>query len=220
MDGGDNYFKVLVVGNGMVGKTCLISRYVHDVFQISTKATIGVEFLVKEGIPCGNQEVTLQIWDVAGQERYEAMCRVYFQAAMGALVVYDTTNPASFQDAPKWKELIDSKVTLTDGSPIPCILVGNKCDRKPVPPRTPEALDSFCADHGFVGHVLTSAKTNVNVVKTFELLVEHVVKNEERLLETQPTVPIESSIRLHEPPPSNTNNTNGKEKKGKKTGCC
>ena len=103
-------YKVLVVGEGNTGKTCIIRRYVHNIFQMSTKATIGVDFALKVLNWDRTKNITLQIWDIAGQERYGQMTRVYYQAAVGALIVYDVTRPESFDAVVKWKQDIDHKV--------------------------------------------------------------------------------------------------------------
>jgi|EP00670_Eutreptiella_braarudii_P003857 small GTP-binding protein len=174
-------YKVLVVGEGNTGKTCIIRRYVHNIFQMSTKATIGVDFALKVLNWDRTKNITLQIWDIAGQERYGQMTRVYYQAAVGALVVYDVTRPESFDAVAKWKQDIDNKVFLSDGSKIPCVLLANKCDLPEVPERTKDELDSFCASHGFVGWFHTSSKENINIEKAYKFLVDKVLENDQRL---------------------------------------
>eukprot|EP01012_Entosiphon_sulcatum_P029621 TRINITY_DN3618_c0_g1_i1.p1 TRINITY_DN3618_c0_g1~~TRINITY_DN3618_c0_g1_i1.p1 ORF type:complete len:216 (+),score=51.92 TRINITY_DN3618_c0_g1_i1:365-1012(+) len=166
--------KVLVVGAKATGKTCLIRRYTTNSFSNATKPTLGVDFAVKD-IPISDSiNLSLQIWDIAGQERYESMTRSYYQAAVGALVVYDRTREATWESACKWKEDIDKKVTLPDGQPIPCVLVANKCDLEAKPPRSGEELDAFCKEHRFVGWIETSSKENTNVEECFQLLVQKV----------------------------------------------
>jgi Ras-related protein Rab-32 len=174
-------YKVLVVGEGNTGKTCIIRRYVHNIFQMSTKATIGVDFALKVLHWDRARNITLQIWDIAGQERYGQMTRVYYQAAVAALVVYDVTRPESFDAVAKWKSDIDHKVFLADGSKLPCLLLANKCDLPAVPPRAKEDLDAFCAEHDFVGWFETSSKENINIEKAFKCLVEKVLENDQRL---------------------------------------
>eukprot|EP00667_Euglena_gracilis_P019775 EG_transcript_21240 len=174
-------YKVLVVGEGNTGKTCIIRRYVHNIFQMSTKATIGVDFALKVLNWDRTKNITLQIWDIAGQERYGQMTRVYYQAAVGALVVYDVTRPESFDAVTKWKQDIDHKVFLADGSKIPCVLLANKCDLPAVPPRTKEELDQFCLEHEFVGWFETSSKENINIEKAYKFLVEKILENDQRL---------------------------------------
>lgn len=73
-----------------------------------------------------NTIVRLQLWDVAGQERFGSMTRVYFKDALGALICFDVTKLQTFEAVKKWKEDLDSKVSMPDGSPIPTVLVANK----------------------------------------------------------------------------------------------
>eukprot|EP00758_Cryptobia_borreli_P001874 Tbor_TRINITY_DN2603_c12_g1::TRINITY_DN2603_c12_g1_i3::g.17913::m.17913/K07918/RAB32; Ras-related protein Rab-32 len=169
--------KILVIGEGNTGKTCLIRRYVHNIFQHTNKATIGVDFALKV-LNQNNRSITLQIWDIAGQERYGQMTRVYYQAAVGAMVVCDATRPDTMMLAVKWKQDLDSKVSLgPNAKPIPCVLLVNKVDlledRKINEPEG--KMDEFCLEHGFVGWFETSAKEDKNVAHAFQALVDHVL---------------------------------------------
>eukprot|EP01013_Petalomonas_cantuscygni_P016143 TRINITY_DN33098_c0_g1_i1.p2 TRINITY_DN33098_c0_g1~~TRINITY_DN33098_c0_g1_i1.p2 ORF type:complete len:215 (-),score=39.95 TRINITY_DN33098_c0_g1_i1:197-841(-) len=174
-DAPDHVFKILVVGVNNAGKTCLIRQYVHKLFQANIKPTIGVDFALKV-LERGTRPVTVQIWDIAGQERCGSMTRVYYQAAVGALVVYDSTDPASFDGVSTWKDDIDYKVLMPDGNPIPCVLVANKCDLPENPPRSDEWLDQYARRHGFVGWVRTSARENTRVDDAFHMLIDHVLE--------------------------------------------
>ena len=166
--------KVLVIGESGTGKTCLIRRYVHGIFQATNKATIGVDFALKV-LNHNNRNITLQIWDIAGQERYGQMTRVYYQAAVGAMVVCDQSRPETMELAIKWKQDLDSKVFLgSTGKTIPCVLLVNKCDLGKLD-KTNEQMDTFCREHGFAGWFLTSAKDDKNVAPAFNALVDHVL---------------------------------------------
>ncbi len=96
------------------------------------------------------------------------MTRVYYREAVGAFVVFDVTRVATFEAVQKWKNDIDSKVTLPpDDRPIPVVLLANKCDLNPKDGlgRNKEEMDKFCAEHGFAGWFETSAKDNVGIDK-------------------------------------------------------
>ena len=166
--------KVLVIGEGGCGKTCFIRRYVHGIFQATNKPTIGVDFALKM-LNHSGRSITLQIWDIAGQERYGQMTRVYYQTSVGAIVLCDITRPETMDLAIKWKEDLDTKVFLgTSGKPIPCILAVNKADLGQLH-KSREEMDVYCRDYGFVGWFETSAKDDKNISHVMNALVDHVV---------------------------------------------
>ena len=179
---GSSLYKVLVVGNGAVGKTSIIRRYVANIFQLSTKGTIGVDFALKLVQREGGRQITLQIWDVAGQERYGQMTRVYYQGAVAAFVCFDIHNDDSFKAVSKWKGDVDSKVFLPNGSPIPCILLANKCDKGPLTDRySAEDMDRFCADNNFLCWFETSAQADIGITPAFDRLIEGIAANDDSI---------------------------------------
>merc|ERR1719420_2009997 len=128
-DGVTEYlYKVLVVGDIGTGKTSIIKRFVHNIFSMHYKSTIGVDFALKVINWDANTVVRLQLWDIAGQERFGNMTRVYYRDAAAAFVVFDLTRRTTFEAVRKWKEDLDSKVITTDGAKIPTILLANKSD--------------------------------------------------------------------------------------------
>uniref|UniRef100_A0A3Q2YKR8 Ras-related protein Rab n=1 Tax=Hippocampus comes TaxID=109280 RepID=A0A3Q2YKR8_HIPCM len=169
-------FKVLVIGDLGVGKTSIIKRYVHHIFSQHYRATIGVDFALKVLQWDRDTVIRLQLWDIAGQERYGNMTRVYYREAVGALVVFDSTRASTFDAVLKWKDDLDSKVTLNHGRPVPAVLLANKADQAAC---TQTRLDAFCRDNGFVGWFQTSAKENSNIEEAAHCLVEHILSNEE-----------------------------------------
>uniref|UniRef100_A0A7N6BLF7 Ras-related protein Rab n=1 Tax=Anabas testudineus TaxID=64144 RepID=A0A7N6BLF7_ANATE len=169
-------FKVLVIGDLGVGKTSIIKRYVHQIFSQHYRATIGVDFALKVLQWDNDTVIRLQLWDIAGQERYGNMTRVYYREAVGALVVFDVTRASTFDAVLKWKEDLDSKVTLNHGRPVPAVLLANKSDQVV---SQPSKLDSFCRENGFVGWFRTSAKENTNIEEAARCLIGHILNNEE-----------------------------------------
>ena len=97
-------------------------------FNREYKATIGVDFAYKLIQVSPNQVVRLQLWDIAGQERFGNMTRVYYREAVGAFIVFDLTRHSTLETVKKWKQDIDTKVRLQDNfeSPIPVVLLANK----------------------------------------------------------------------------------------------
>jgi len=168
-------YKVLVVGDMGTGKTAIIRQYVNHSYSESYKSTIGVDFALKEINWDAKSLIRLQLWDIAGQERYGNMTRVYYKEAVGAFVVFDITRNSSFEAVKKWKVDIDTKVTLHGDQPIPVVLLANKCDLVKTP-CSEEVMNEYCKEHGFVGWFATSAKENVHIDEAVTCLVEHIRK--------------------------------------------
>jgi ras-related protein rab-32 len=91
---------------------------------------IGIDFALKVINWDDNCVVRLQLWDIAGQERFGNMTRVYYKEAVGAFVVFDVSQFKTFEATLKWKLDLDSKVLLPDGSKVPCLLLANKVSSK------------------------------------------------------------------------------------------
>ncbi|XP_053160699.1 ras-related protein Rab-38 isoform X3 [Hemicordylus capensis] len=115
----------------------------------------------------------------AGQERFGNMTRVYYREAMGAFIVFDVTRPATFEAVTKWKEDLDTKLTLPNGKPVPTVLLANKCDQgKEVLVNNGFKMEQFCQENGFVGWFETSAKENINIDEASRCLVKHIIASE------------------------------------------
>eukprot|EP01091_Cochliopodium_minus_P005113 TRINITY_DN15092_c0_g1_i1.p1 TRINITY_DN15092_c0_g1~~TRINITY_DN15092_c0_g1_i1.p1 ORF type:complete len:217 (+),score=53.23 TRINITY_DN15092_c0_g1_i1:327-977(+) len=170
-------YKVLVVGDIGTGKTSIIKRFVHNIFSMHYKSTIGVDFALKVINWDPKTIVRLQLWDIAGQERFGNMTRVYYKEAVGAFVVFDITRVATFEAVVKWKNDIDVKVTLPDDRPIPVVLLANKCDvgTKEGPGKNSEEMQKFCEEHGFSGWFETSAKNNIGIDEAAKFLVQKIL---------------------------------------------
>ncbi|KAH3766893.1 Ras family protein [Pelomyxa schiedti] len=157
----EHLLKVLVVGDMGTGKTSIISRYVYDCFSDQYKTTVGVDFSLKVLKWDEETLVRLQLWDIAGQERFGNMTRVYYKEASAAFIVFDITRLGTFTTVKNWKEDIDSKVLGPDGTPIPVVLIANKCDSDVWEKTycvTKEELDQYVNEYHFVGWRGTSAK--------------------------------------------------------------
>ena len=108
------------------------------------------------------------------------MTRVYYKEAVGALIVFDLTRSDTFKAADKWKADLDTKVLLPDGRPIPCLLVGNKCDEPASEAifSNEEAMEDYCKEKGFAGFFATSAKENTNVEEMAQFLLQKIIDND------------------------------------------
>ena len=124
-------FKVILLGDGAVGKTSLASRFASDAFAASYKQTVGVDFFLKHIELPGSTEVALQLWDIGGQSIGSKMLGNYIYGAQVVLLCYDITNYQSFQNLEDWYRL----VRRTFGSrALPYVaLIGNKSAPPPRP---------------------------------------------------------------------------------------
>ncbi|XP_077151255.1 ras-related protein Rab-7L1 [Ranitomeya variabilis] len=174
----DYLFKVLVVGDSTVGKTSLLHRYVHDVFGKEYKMTMGVDFALKVVQWSDTEMVRLQLWDIAGQERFTSMTRLYYKQASGCIIMFDLTSADSFRSCQMWKSDLDNKVTLSNGDPVPCILLANKCDLSPWAV-TKEQIDKFSKENNFIGWTETSVKENKNINESMRVLIERMMEARE-----------------------------------------
>lgn len=159
----------------MCRKTSLIKRYTEGFFTPNYKLTIGVDFAVKSLEWDAHNTVNLQLWDVAGHERFGTMTRVYYKYAIAAVIVYDLQRPATFDAVLKWREDVNNKVVLANDAPIPCLLLANKCDLPDVHVDE-DALNAFCEEQNFIGWYATSAASNANVDEAMRFLVSKILE--------------------------------------------
>ncbi|XP_023327347.1 ras-related protein Rab-21 [Eurytemora carolleeae] len=147
-------FKVVLLGEGCVGKTSCVLRYVEDEFNKKHLTTLQASFLRKT-IIVQKKTIFLNIWDTAGQERFHALGPIYYRDANGAVLVYDITDEDSFQKVQSWVRELKKML----GDEISIVIVGNKTDlvNKRVIKR--EDAESYAASVG-AQHYLTSAKLN------------------------------------------------------------
>jgi len=176
-DGGpkqQHLYKVLVIGDYAVGKTSIIKRYCEGYFTPNYKLTIGVDFAVKVVEWDEKTTVSLQLWDIAGHERFGNMTRVYYKFAIAAIIVFDLSRPATFEAITKWRDDVNSKVVLGNQEPIPVLLLANKCDLPGVTIEK-DMLDRFCRENNFIGWYPTSAQNNVNIDEGMKFLIQKIL---------------------------------------------
>ena len=153
--------KVVIAGDGNVGKTSLVRRYCEGKFEVSRVATIGVDFqtqIVK--LPSG--QVKLSIWDMAGQERFRVVRGGFYRGSLAAALVFDITNPSSLTNLEKWYQEI-SEVAPNQKF----MIVGNKIDLERV--QGPEPAQAYAAKIG-APYLETSALTGEGVGRMFETM--------------------------------------------------
>ena len=164
-------FKLILIGDAAVGKTNILSKYLRDEFDPNSKSTVGVEFGTKN-ITLENNKIKLQIWDTAGQERYRSVTSAYYKGAKGAILVYDITRKATFENIDKW--IPDLK--NNGDSDIIIMLIGNKCDlENERQVSTSEGKEK--AENYKIAFLETSAMDGTNIQRAFQELIEDVYKN-------------------------------------------
>lgn len=104
----DLLFKLLLIGDSGVGKTCILFRFSDDAFNNTFISTIGIDFKIKT-IELRGKKIKLQIWDTAGQERFHTITTSYYRGAMGIMLVYDISNSKSFDNIAKWLRNIQGR---------------------------------------------------------------------------------------------------------------
>mmetsp|Transcript_14551 Transcript_14551/g.35478 ORF Transcript_14551/g.35478 Transcript_14551/m.35478 type:complete len:203 (-) Transcript_14551:453-1061(-) len=162
--------KVVLLGEGRVGKTSLCLRYVNNVFSDKQKSTITATYLDKF-LNIGKKSVKLMIWDTAGQERFHALGPIYYRDANGALLVYDITDRDSFTKVRHWvKEL--RKIV---GKDIVLCIVGNKIDMEKKRQVDKDEALKYAEQVGAV-HCLASAKSGRGVEQAFLELTKGLLK--------------------------------------------
>lgn len=155
-------YKILLLGDGNVGKTSLIMRFTTGRFKETYKATIGTDIFQKI---IDNKD--LQIWDLSGQSHFKNIRMKFYKRANGSLIVFDLTNPNSFESLENWVE--EAQEVTGD---IPSVLVGNKKDLDHlIQPETLEKAKKFAESKG-IEFVFTSAKNGDNVEEAFKKLAE------------------------------------------------
>jgi len=164
----DATFKICIFGDGGVGKTTLISKYLTGVFKGDTTITIGVDFHIKV-IRLYGMKVKLQIWDFAGEERFRFLLPGYMRGASGGIFMYDTTRYSSLKHIDDWMKVLNSDVLKTPEQ-IPIILVGGKIDLEEF--RTVDNKEAFkiAKSNHLNGFIECSAKTGDNVEIIFETI--------------------------------------------------
>ncbi|XP_030839200.1 ras-related protein Rab-23 [Strongylocentrotus purpuratus] len=168
--------KVVIVGNGAVGKSSMIQRYCKGIFTKDYKKTIGVDFLERQ-IEFNDEDVRLMLWDTAGQEEFDAITKSYYRGAQAGVLVFSTVDRDSFEAIDKWRVKVEDEV-----GNIPLVLVQNKIDLVEQAVLEPEEAEAL-AKRMKLRFYRTSVKENLNVEDVFRYLTERYI---ERIHSTEP----------------------------------
>lgn len=167
-------YKICILGDGGVGKTTLINRYLTGVFKDNLKITIGVNFYIKN-LEFNERAVTLQIWDFAGEDRFRFILPNYLLGAAGAIFLYDITRFSSFRNFNSWMEIFEEG-GKKNGTKIPLLMVGSKKDLDYKRAVSYEDARTFAESfNGVYDYLECSAKTGENVTLLFERLIQQII---------------------------------------------
>ncbi|CAI9546950.1 unnamed protein product [Staurois parvus] len=172
-DAYDFLFKIVLIGDAGVGKTCVVQRFKSGVFVERQGSTIGVDFTMKT-LEIQGKRVKLQIWDTAGQERFRTITQSYYRSANGAIIAYDISKKKSFESVPRWIE----DVKKYAGSNIVQLLIGNKSDMHDFREVQLQDAENLANHYDIINVIETSAKDSSNVEEAFvkmamELMMRH-----------------------------------------------
>ena len=177
--------KIVIVGGASVGKTCLFNRFCFNSFNFDSSMTIGLSFHsinlpihkkdAVESVP--NKYIVNSIFDFGGQDRFKPLIPKFLGGANGALLVFDLTNPISFEQLEFW---YDQLLEHAEGSKIPKILVGSKSDLLDSTPRDmiiqEEVIKDFVKENELDGFFKTSALKNLKVLEVFKELNNMILR--------------------------------------------
>ena len=165
-------FRLVLLGSCAVGKSSLLARFVNDCFLDGPESTIGPVFVTRT-VNLDGRAVTLEIWDTAGQERYESLAPMYYRRAQAAIVVYDITNPGTFQRAKMWVNELRERGSLD----VVIALAGNKADLTDKRMVDYKEADAYAKENSLL-LMETSAKTAMNVNEIFQAVAETIPKSQ------------------------------------------
>ena len=168
-------FKICIFGDGGVGKTTLVQRYITGQFSQSTKMTIGVDILTKQ-LQIEDWLVTLQIWDFGGEERFRFFLPAYARGSFGGIYMYDKTRNSSIMDFDDWLSVF-KKGCGYDLKPIPLLMVGGKLDLAERRAISFEQAFNFAQSRHIYKVIECSAKSGENVESIFSEITLRVMTN-------------------------------------------
>ncbi len=163
--------KVLTAGEGGVGKTTLLHRYVEGKFSSETKMTIGVEFFLKE-LMIDDQKVLLQLWDFGGQERFRFLLKSYVIGARGALLMFDLTRAMTLEKIPQWVN-----ICRKENPNLPILFLGSKADIADDMNISKDYIMSYKDEFNLYDYLEVSSKTGNNVESAFESVTREILKS-------------------------------------------
>ena len=178
-------FKIVLIGDGAVGKTSIRKRYMGQGFKSEYLNTVGADFAYYSE-KVGDTLYKYAIWDLAGQPKFTNVRPLFYQGAFGALVVFDVSRPETLKNLDFWiNELV--KNTRTEG--VPMIIVANKMDlyeegksvsKEEAMEYVNKLRERFSGEFK-IGYIETSAKTGMNIKEAFSMLRDYIVEWQDKI---------------------------------------
>ena len=165
----DIVYKILLLGDTSVGKTCFLLRYTDKIFEESHISTIGLDYRLKSMTLKNGKNIKLQIWDTSGQERFRAITKNYYKQANGILLMYDITNEKSFSNIQNWITQIKEETS----SNIVLFIIGNKIDLEDQRKITYENGKNLAKQYQYP-FFEASSKSAININEIFDNMAENV----------------------------------------------
>ena len=165
------HYKILILGDPAVGKSCFLARYVENTFENVYMSTAGMDYKYKDVELGDGKLIKLQIWDTAGQERYRTLTTNLYKGAVGIVLIYDITNKKSFENVRSWITSIEEETSKK----IILILVGNKADLKDERKVQKEEGEDIAKEFN-LPFFESSAQSGLNVKSVFETLAKLIVE--------------------------------------------
>ncbi|CAH8858130.1 unnamed protein product, partial [Trichobilharzia szidati] len=170
----DYQFRVIIIGDSMVGKSSLMKSFVEGNFSSVSDPTIGVDFFSRTVRIQEEVFVKLQLWDTAGQEKFRSITASYYRNCVGVLIVFDLTDRETFDHVADWYE--EARGSIKCSAPV-FIIVGHKADRRDERQVSKMEAQSLAQRLGDYTYIETSSLTGQNIERAFELLAEGIYAN-------------------------------------------
>ena len=168
------HYKILILGDKAVGKSCFLIRFTENKFQDIYLSTAGMDYKYKDVIYEEGKTIRLQIWDTAGQERFRTVTSGLYKGAVGIILMYDITDKKTFENVREWIKSIEDEASKK----IILILVGNKVDKKERAVLTEEG-EQMAKEYN-LPFFETSAQNGFNVNSVFKTLAKLIVDKNAR----------------------------------------
>ena len=167
----DYSIKLLVLGDLSVGKSSFIFRYIEDKFNEEEMPTTGLDLKTADLI-IENKKIRIQLWDTAGQEKYNSITKNLILRVQGLIILFDLTNKASFKNLSKWVDLIKEHC----GNKMPMLFVGNKSDLEENREVHKEDIIKYMTKEKSK-YIKTSCKTGDNIKKAVDIICKDIIRS-------------------------------------------